>query len=88
MNSRTNKKRNKNTTQKLWMNAPHNKNKKKRYLSRKNDVFGDLAVPSLHDVTLKMHNVIDRADNAMLSFKPINYKRIHKRWRNKKYMVV
>jgi hypothetical protein len=89
MNSRTNKKRNKNTTQKLWMNAPHNKNKKKRYLSRKNDdVFGDLAVPSLHDVTLKMHNVIDRADNAMLSFKPINYKRIHKRWRNKKYKVV
>ena len=70
------------------MNAPHNKNKKKRYLSRKNDVFGDLAVPSLHDVTLKMHNVIDRADNAMLSFKPINYKRIHKRWRNKKYKVV
>ena len=96
MNSRTNKKRNKNTTQKLWMNAPHNKNKKNRYFSRlsnrrrrnNNDVFGDLAVPSLHDVTLKMHNVIDHADNAMLSFKPINYKRIHKRWKNKKYKVV
>ena len=99
MNSRTNKKRNKNTTQKLWMNVPHNKNKKNRYFSRlsirrsrrrrnNDDVFGDLAVPSLHDVTLKMHNVIDRADNAMLSFKPINYKRIHKRWKNKKYKVV
>ena len=99
MNSRTNKKRNKNTTQKLWMNAPHNKNKKNRYFSRlsnrrsrrrrnNNDVFGDLAVPSLHDVTLKMHNVIDHADNAMMSFKPINYKRIHKRWKNKKYKVV
>ncbi len=81
-----------NSTQKIWMNAH---NKKKRYGSRSrrknyrnNAVFGDSAVPSLHDVTLKMHKVIDHADNALLSFKPINYNRIHKRWRNKKYKIV
>ena len=78
------------------MKAPHNKKKRycsrsrrrKNYNYRNNTVFGDSAVPSLHDVTLKMHKVIDHADNAMLSFKPINYNRIHKRWRNKKYKLV
>ena len=84
-----------NTTQKIWMNAPHNKKKRyggrsrrRNYNYRNNAVFGDSAVPSLHDVTLKMHKVIDHADNALLSFKPINYNRIHKRWKNKKYKLV
>ena len=84
-----------NTTQKIWMNAPHNKKKRyggrsrrRNYNYRNNAVFGDSAVPSLHDVTLKMHKVIDHADNALLSFKPINYNRIHRRWKNKKYKLV
>jgi hypothetical protein len=54
-------------------------------------VFGDLAVPSLHDVTLKMQRATDAAEEALLSFKPINYRRIHKihkRWKNKKYRIV
>ena len=54
-------------------------------------VFGDLAVPSLHDVTLKMQRATDAAEDALLSFKPINYRRIHKihkRWKNKKYRIV
>lgn len=51
-------------------------------------VFGDLTVPSLHDVTLKMHRATDNVERALLSFKPINYKQIHKRWKNKKYRIV
>jgi len=53
-------------------------------------------ITSLHDITLKIRKLYDDVaseftsavtNNNLLStpFKPINYKRIHKRWKNKKF---
>jgi len=52
-------------------------------------------ITSLHDITLKIHKLYDDIANQFTTnsnsppppppFKPINYNRIHKRWKNKKF---
>ena len=65
---------------------------RKRTPNNSGGVFNDPSVPSLHDLTLKIRKMYNDVTGSVGSFndttkpfKVINYKRIHNRWKNKKY---
>ena len=85
------------TTQKVWSHGyrkhPRRIDKPvRRFTARRqhhgNDNNNTNNITSLHDITLKIRKLYDDFANSSSPsppFKPINYKRIHKRWKNKKF---